>query len=83
MVQTDSTIDTILYRPIFHTLVSFLIPIIGGIVVGYLVKEKGYTLQGAKEALKTNSFASSDTIEIVDSLKKLKGFLIELKNQLP
>jgi DNA-binding transcriptional MerR regulator len=52
-------------------------------VVYQLVKEKGYTLQGAKEAIKTNTFASSETLEVIDSLKKIKVFLVELKNQLP
>jgi DNA-binding transcriptional MerR regulator len=52
-------------------------------VVYQLVKEKGYTLQGAKEAIRSNTFASAETLEVIDSLKKIKELLVELKNQLP
>jgi DNA-binding transcriptional MerR regulator len=53
----------------------------------HLVKEKGYTLQGAKEHLKEASRKEvepekKDTSEIVQSLVRLKGFLTELKDKL-
>ncbi|CAN5154911.1 hypothetical protein BH09PAT2_BH09PAT2_04050 [soil metagenome] len=46
MVHTNSPIDTILYNPILHTIFSFIIPILGGVVVGYLMKEKGWIYGG-------------------------------------
>ncbi|MFN3405770.1 MAG: MerR family transcriptional regulator [Cytophagaceae bacterium] len=52
-------------------------------VVYHLVKEKGYTLQGAKEHLKLQKHKVKDNTEMIESLKKLKAFLIELKKGLP
>jgi DNA-binding transcriptional MerR regulator len=49
----------------------------------HLVKERGYTLQGAKEKLKgTKKEETFNNVEIVKSLEKVKGFLLELKAQL-
>jgi DNA-binding transcriptional MerR regulator len=48
----------------------------------HLVKERGFTLQGAKDKLNENKTDSIDKIEIVKSLKKLKTFLEDLKNEL-
>lgn len=49
-----------------------------------LVKEKGYTLQGAKEFLKSNkgSTSTANKSELVDTLSKLKSFLQELQEKL-
>ncbi len=51
-------------------------------VIFHLVKEKGYTLQGAKEALKNTSKKPLDKVEVIQSLEKVKGFLIDLKKSL-
>jgi DNA-binding transcriptional MerR regulator len=48
----------------------------------HLVKERGFTLQGAKDKLNENKTDSIDKIEIVKSLKKIKTFLEDLKNEL-
>ena len=48
----------------------------------HLVKEKGYTLSGAQEILK-NGNEVSNTVEIINSLEKVKAFLLELKSKLP
>jgi len=49
-----------------------------------LVKEKGYTLQGAKDILKNNSTNKiMDNLTMVESLRKVREFLVEIKNQLP
>jgi DNA-binding transcriptional MerR regulator len=49
----------------------------------HLVKERGYTLQGAKEKLKGNNKNETfDNVEMVKSLEKVKAFLLELKAQL-
>lgn len=52
-------------------------------LIFHLVKEKGFTLQGAKEMLKSESSTIKDKMEAIDSLKKIREFLVELKQQLP
>ncbi|HTA61901.1 MAG TPA: MerR family transcriptional regulator [Bacteroidia bacterium] len=52
-------------------------------LVYHLVKEKGFTLQGAKEKLKQKPAQEiNKNLEAIDSLNKLKSFLLELKSQL-
>jgi len=51
-------------------------------IVYHLVKEKGYTLQGAKELIKTDKVKVKDNFEMISSLEKVKSFLIELKKNL-
>ena len=46
-----------------------------------LVKERGYTLEGAQKQLKSNKNLNSE-IEIINRLKKIRGFLVDLKNEL-
>ena len=48
----------------------------------HLVKEKGFTLQGAKEMLKNDSQAVKDKMELIASLKKVRQFLVEIKSKL-
>ncbi len=48
----------------------------------HLVKEKGFTLQGAKEMLRNDTNSVKDKIELIDSLKNVRRFLIELRDQL-
>ena len=48
----------------------------------HLVKEKGFTLQGAKEMLRNDSQAIKDKIEMVDSLRNVRRFLVELREKL-
>jgi DNA-binding transcriptional MerR regulator len=47
-----------------------------------LVKERGFTLQGAKEKLKNNKTEAVDQHEMVKSLLRIKEFLLELKSAL-
>jgi len=51
-------------------------------LIYHLVKEKGYTLQGAKEIIKTDAKTAKDKLAIINSLKKVKSFLQELKEKL-
>jgi DNA-binding transcriptional MerR regulator len=48
----------------------------------HLVKEKGFTLQGAKEMLRNDSQAVKDKMEMIDSLRNVKKFLLELREKL-
>lgn len=51
-------------------------------IIYHLVKERGFTLQGAKSKLKENKSDVVDTTEIYDALVKVRGFLTELKDSL-
>jgi DNA-binding transcriptional MerR regulator len=48
----------------------------------HLVKQKGFTLQGAKEMLKNDNQAVRDKMELLESLKRVRSFLVELKEKL-
>jgi DNA-binding transcriptional MerR regulator len=48
----------------------------------HLVKQKGFTLQGAKEMLRNDTQAVKDKMEIYDSLKKIRQFLVEVRGKL-
>lgn len=48
----------------------------------HLVKEKGFTLQGAKEMLRNDSNSVKDKIELIDSLKNVRRFLVELRERI-
>ena len=50
--------------------------------IHYLTKEKGHTLQGAKDALKANFVKEATKAEMVSTLNNIKGFLLEIKNEL-
>ncbi len=51
-------------------------------LIYHLVKEKGYTLQGAKDLLKNNKEDLKSKVEIIDSLKKVRSFLLNIKNKI-
>jgi DNA-binding transcriptional MerR regulator len=48
----------------------------------HLVKEKGFTLQGAKEMLRNDSQAVKDQMEMIESLKRVRSFLVEMRDKL-
>jgi DNA-binding transcriptional MerR regulator len=49
-------------------------------IIYHLVKERGFTLQGAKDKLKENKDETINHIEVVKTLKNLKNFLLDIKN---
>jgi len=51
-------------------------------LIYHLVKERGFTLQGAREKLRKNPEETIEQIEIIDSLKKVREFLMSLKRTL-
>lgn len=51
-------------------------------IIYHLVKERGYTLKGAKQKLRENKQDVIDHVQMVDSLKRVRQFLVELKQQL-
>jgi DNA-binding transcriptional MerR regulator len=50
--------------------------------IQYLTKVKGYTLQGAKTAIKNNFMKEAETAAIVDTLTKIKEKLLDVKKLL-
>ncbi len=52
-------------------------------LIYHLVKEKGYTLQGARDFIQSGSEAASNKIEIIESLHHIRSFLVKLRNELP
>jgi DNA-binding transcriptional MerR regulator len=51
-------------------------------VIFHLVKERGYTLNGAKAKLRQNKDGVNENLEVVKTLKKLRDFLTEIKKQM-
>ena len=51
-------------------------------LIFHLVKEKGYTLEGAKNKLKEKPEKTSSNHEIVLKLQSIKEELLKIKNQL-
>jgi DNA-binding transcriptional MerR regulator len=51
-------------------------------LIFHLVKERGYTLDGAKKKLKENKLETVQNHKILLSLNRIKDFLTELKENL-
>jgi DNA-binding transcriptional MerR regulator len=47
----------------------------------HLVKERGFTLDGAKNELKTNKDRIINRQKTLESLNKIRGFLVDLKEK--
>ncbi len=50
-------------------------------LIHYLVKQKGYTLQGAADYIKQQSDIEN-TARVVDSLSRIRNFLVTIKTRL-
>src|SRR5690606_12047816 len=51
-------------------------------IIFNLIKDKGFTLQGAKDYMKSKQDEIVDNQKIIDSLEKLKSFMLTLNEQL-
>ena len=51
-------------------------------IIYHLLKERGFTVEGAKKKLKENKTDTIDNIEIVTHLKDIRGFLVNLREEL-
>ncbi len=51
-------------------------------LIYHLLKERGFTIQGAKDYLKNQKLASQKNFEMIESLKKIKAYLSELRETL-
>lgn len=50
--------------------------------IHYLTKVKGYTLKGAKEAMKSNFVEEAENAAIIESLTKIKEMLLQIRDNL-
>jgi DNA-binding transcriptional MerR regulator len=48
-------------------------------IIHHLVKEKGLTIQGAKDYISKRSESELDKLEVINTLKKTKKFLKDIK----
>ena len=51
-------------------------------IIYNLVKERGFTLEGAKKKMKENKSDVMNEAEMLKSLKKVRSFLLDLKEEL-
>lgn len=51
-------------------------------IIFNLVKDKGYTLQGARDYLRNNKSEARENQRVIDSLQRLKIFLLEVRDSL-
>lgn len=51
-------------------------------IIYHLVKERGFTLDGAKQHLKENKKKTLDKYEIIQKLEQIKQTLVNLKNEM-
>jgi hypothetical protein len=51
-------------------------------LIFHLVKERGFTLDGAKSKLKGDKLQLSGQVDLHESLSKVRNFLVELKETL-
>ncbi|HEX8577060.1 MAG TPA: MerR family transcriptional regulator [Flavobacterium sp.] len=51
-------------------------------LIYHLVKERGFTLEGAKTHLKESQKKTLNTFEIISKLESIKNQLIQIKNEL-
>jgi DNA-binding transcriptional MerR regulator len=51
-------------------------------IIYHLVKERGFTLQGAKVKMKENKTDTINNVEVIASLNKIRDYLTEMKDNL-
>jgi DNA-binding transcriptional MerR regulator len=51
-------------------------------IIFHLINDKGYTIQGAKDHLKSNIGDTRDNQRVINSLENLKKFLLEVRDEL-
>lgn len=51
-------------------------------LIYHLVKEKGFTIPGAREKLRLDRKKAQDRLDAIQSLQKIRSFLLEIKKDL-
>jgi DNA-binding transcriptional MerR regulator len=51
-------------------------------MIRYLLKDKGFTIQGARDQLKSHAESTKKSMDVVRSLESIKDFLIQIRDEL-
>tara|TARA_B100000287_G_scaffold341415_1_gene327946 strand:+ start:105 stop:440 length:336 start_codon:yes stop_codon:yes gene_type:complete len=51
-------------------------------IIHHLLKERGFTIEGAKKKLKENKKDTINNVEIIQHLKGIRSFLVNLREKL-
>jgi len=51
-------------------------------IIYHLIKERGFTLDGAKKKLRENKTDTIDNVEIINRLKNIRQFLVKFRGEL-
>ena len=51
-------------------------------LIYHLVKEKGYTLNGARDFINSDTNAAMNKVDMIESLKGIRSFLLQLREEL-
>lgn len=51
-------------------------------LIHHLVKERGFTLEGARQKMKDNPESLNQEMEVINRLRNIKMYLLQLKGQL-
>lgn len=51
-------------------------------IIHYLLKERGFTVEGAKKKIRENKSDTVENIEIINHLKVIRKFLVKLREEL-
>ncbi len=51
-------------------------------IIFNLIKDKGFTIQGAKDFMKKNKKEVDENQKVIEALEKMKSFMLDLKEQL-
>ena len=51
-------------------------------IIHHLLKERGFTIEGAKKKLKENKKDTINNVEIIQHLKGIRSFLVNLRKKL-
>ena len=51
-------------------------------IIYHLLKERGFTIEGAKKKLRENKEDTTDNLRVINHLKEIKNFLVKLREEL-
>lgn len=51
-------------------------------VIYHLLKERGFTIEGAKKKLRENKEDTTDNLRIINHLQEIRSFLVKLREEL-
>ena len=51
-------------------------------IIYHLLKERGFTIEGAKKKLRENKEDTTDNLRIINHLQEIRTFLVKLREEL-